>query len=57
MKSKSIKINVLETTPDFVKVKLPFLKVPVKMNHNFFNSRLQTGYFKLPDEYPRRKTA
>ncbi len=57
MKNKSIKIHVLESAEDFVKVKLPFLEIPVKMNHDFFNSRLQTGYFKLPEEYPRRKTA
>lgn len=57
MESKSINVDVLESAPDFVKVKLPFLEIPVKMNHDFFNSRLQIGYFQLSEEYPRRKTA
>ncbi len=57
MESKSINVDVLESAPDFVKVKLPFLEIPVKMNRDFFNSRLQIGYFQLSEEYPRRKTA
>ena len=50
MKKKSIKVQVLESTPDFIKVQLPFLQIPVKMNYDFFRSRIQDGYFKLNNE-------
>ena len=44
---KPIYIKVLETNLDFVKVKLPFLDVPVSMNREFFNKRLKNGYFHI----------
>ena len=42
-----IEIQILEETPEFVKVKLPFLDVPVEMNQSFLKKRLDSGYFKL----------
>ena len=47
MKISSIEVEILETTPDFVKVKLPFLDIPVQMNHSFFQKRMEVGYFKV----------
>lgn len=47
MDTKSIDVEVLESANDFVKVKVPFLEVPVEMSHQFFNTRLETGYFKV----------
>lgn len=52
MNPKSIIIEILESTPSYVKVKLPFVEVPIKMNYPFFLKRLKSGYFypsgKLP---------
>lgn len=44
---KPINIKVIGTTSDFVKVKLPFLNIPVKMNHQFFAKRLEQGYYRI----------
>jgi len=49
MNPTSIDIEVLEETPEFVAVKLPFLKIPVQMNHHFFRKRLESGYFRIVD--------
>ena len=43
-----IEIQILEETSEFVKVKLPFLEVPVEMNQSFLKKRLDSGYFQLP---------
>lgn len=49
---EQIEIKILEETPESVKVKLPFLDVPVEMNQSFLKKRLESGYFKLPpDEF------
>ena len=50
MTRKSIMVEVLESNADAVKVKLPFLSVPVEMNYAFFQRRIQSGYFKLQRE-------
>lgn len=47
MNTTSIDIEVLEKTSEFVAVKLPFLKIPVQMNHQFFKKRLESGYFRI----------
>jgi len=47
MEYKPVDVEVLESTPDGIKVKLPFLEVPVEMNHYFFQKRLECGYFKV----------
>jgi hypothetical protein len=44
---ESIKVNVLEKNPEFLYVELPFLEVPVKMDHAFFQKRVNAGYFKI----------
>lgn len=36
------------TTID-IEVKLPFLKIPVQMNHQFFRKRFESGYFRIVD--------
>ena len=46
METKSIDIEILEMNQDFIKVKLPFLNIPIDMNYQFFNPRLENGYFK-----------
>ena len=45
MESKSVGVKILESTSEFVKVELPFVNVPVRMNYEFFNKRLEDGYF------------
>lgn len=51
-----ITVQVLHKSTEYIKVKLPFIKMPVKMSHDFFKQRVKTGYFKiknlskLPDE-------
>lgn len=47
---KPIAIEILYRSPEFVKVKFPFLEIPVKMSYDFFNKRVNAGYykFKLP---------
>lgn len=47
MITRPIQVEVLEESKDGLKVKLPFLEVPVEMNWAFFNKRLDAGYFKL----------
>ncbi|NND34412.1 MAG: hypothetical protein HKN76_17640 [Saprospiraceae bacterium] len=46
---KQVMIEIIERTPEVVKVKMPFTPVPIEMNHNFFQKRWDQGYFKLPD--------
>ena len=47
MEIKSIEVEILERHPDVVKVKLPFLDIPVEMNHEFLRKRVESGYFKV----------
>lgn len=47
MITRPIQVEILEESKDGLKVKLPFLEVPVEMNWAFFNKRLDAGYFKL----------
>ena len=49
MDTKSIEVEVLEFNPNQVKVKVPFLDIPINMNHEFFNKRVESGYFSVPD--------
>ena len=51
MDAKSIEVDILEATPHYIKVKLPFLDIPIQMNHKFFNSRLKSGYFKIRSRF------
>lgn len=50
MNITNIDIEILESTPNQVKVKLPFVDIPVKMNHRFFNRRVENGYFNILNE-------
>ncbi len=52
--SKSVKVKILNFSRDGVKVKLPFLDIPIKMSLQFFNKRLEAGYFKV-DKHVRSK--
>ena len=45
MKKEPVQIEIVEKNSDFLKVKLPFLDIPVEMNWAFFNKRLEAGYF------------
>ena len=47
METKSIDIEILEMNQDFIKVKLPFLNIPIDMNYQFFNQRLENVYFNI----------
>jgi hypothetical protein len=47
MDGKPIDIEILESTPQCVKVKLPFLDIPVEMDHQFFKPRMEKGYFRI----------
>ncbi len=44
---QSINVEILESTHDFVKIKLPFTEVPIQVNHQFFKPRVENGYFKV----------
>ena len=44
---RPINIEILEITDDQLKVKIPFIDIPVKMNHHFFYNRLDCGYFNV----------
>ena len=50
MNFNPIKIKILESTANYIKVKLPFLDIPAKMTHSFFQSRIDSGYFKIRDK-------
>lgn len=50
MDQKAYTIQVLDSSPDLVKVKFPFLDIPVEMNYNFFKTNLEKGYFKIEQE-------
>ena len=49
MYTRPVIIEILELSSEYVIVKLPFLNVPVKMNHSFVESRLKAGYFVVKD--------
>jgi hypothetical protein len=42
-----IDVEILEANNGFFKVKVPFIDVPVEMNSQFFNKRLECGYFNV----------
>lgn len=50
MNNKSVDVKILESNPNFVKVALPFLDIPVCMNHEFFNKRIESGYFNVREK-------
>jgi hypothetical protein len=45
MKTSPVRVEILEQSPNSVKLKTPFIPIPIEMNHDFFNRRLQQGYF------------
>jgi hypothetical protein len=47
---KSIEIEILDSTPESFKVKVPFSSIPIEMNRPFLEKRLENGYFKLRDK-------
>jgi hypothetical protein len=51
MDGKPIDIEILESTPKSVKVKLPFLDIPVEMDQQFFQPRMEKGYFRIWKKY------
>ena len=50
MDNNIIDIEILETTSDYVKVKLPTFGIPIKMNHQFFQPRVEKGLFRIRNE-------
>ena len=50
MKTSPVRVEILEHSPNSVKLKTPFVPVPIEMNYDFFFKRLQQGYF-LVDDY------
>lgn len=56
METKTIDIEILEMNQDFIKVKLPFLNIPIDMNYQFFNPRLENGYFNIKN-FPKDQIA
>lgn len=55
MITRPIQVEILEESKDGLKVKLPFLEVPIEMNWAFFNKRLDVGYFKVSAESKKKK--
>lgn len=54
MNSKPIDIEILESNQKFVKVKMPFLDIPVEMDQQFFKPRMEKGYFRIWKKIIRR---
>ena len=46
---KQVTIEILETTSEMIKVKMPFTTLPIEMTYDFFRKRAQQGYFLLKD--------
>ncbi len=51
MVNKEVHVEILEHKGEQLKVKLPFLHIPVTMNESFFNRRVRSGYF-IPSKAP-----
>ena len=51
MSTKPIDVKIIDSSPDSVTVKLPFLEVPIQMNHELFNKRMKSGYFQVTGHY------
>ena len=47
---ESIEVKILEKKPEFVRVQLPFIDVPVDMSHSFMQKRIDSGYFQVVQE-------
>jgi len=47
---KKIPVKILNVKNDKLKVKLPFLDIPVTMNDNFFKQRVANGYFQINEK-------
>lgn len=47
MQEQVVKIEIVERTKDKVKVKFPFLEIPVVMSYHYFMLNLEKGYFKI----------
>ena len=47
---KQVTIEILETTSEMIKVKMPFTTLPIEMTYDFFRKRTQQGYFLLKDD-------
>ena len=48
-KVKSIPIKIIYRSQKYIKVKLPFIAIPIKMGYKFFDSRLEEGYFTISE--------
>jgi len=42
-----VAVEILYRSPEYVKIKFPYLEVPIKMSHHFFMERVKAGYFKI----------
>jgi hypothetical protein len=42
-----IDVEILEINDDLLKVKIPFVDIPIEMNRQFFSRRLECGYFNV----------
>lgn len=47
MDQQVVSIEIVESTADKVKVKFPFLDIPVVMSYHYFAKNLEKGYFKI----------
>ena len=54
-KTKPINIEVLEVKDDKLKVRTPFLDIPIEMSQEFFHKRLECSYFNIKSS-PRTYT-
>jgi hypothetical protein len=45
--AKAINVKIIKLTTELVKVKLPFLDVPMEMSRDYFSKYLDSGYFKI----------
>ena len=47
MRDRTINIDIVQSNTKHVYIKLPFMGIPVKMNHEYFQNRIENGYFKV----------
>ncbi|MFK7982542.1 MAG: hypothetical protein AB8G86_21355 [Saprospiraceae bacterium] len=46
-RNKKIPVKILNIKDDKLKIKLPFLDIPITMNDDFFKRRVANGYFQI----------
>ena len=46
---KQVNVEIIDSTPEMIKLKVPFTPVPIEMNHEYFKKWWLQGYFRLQE--------